>query len=507
MAVSSTASAPSPLLSQEIWSIAAARARFRADVFVDAGPVSTVRMQAALDAGFKRVLSLAPSAAQKAEIAAAFAQEVEHGLISPITAARPDALSHLLRDEGARCLIWLSPAEAPGESGPVSPAGFERLLTMIQAIGRAKRDDHALLVAGVRRLKQLPADRAASGGASLDAVIAEVRGLNPDYRVGFVPDETGAALNVAAFSVGVVETDDVETLSAVLSSPEALVAAAMSALERRGVPLTELPNHLPHHHARLSEIALAGGQGHVALSYGLRAAVIAPQSVGYHLMVCEAAQATGRLATLAESAGLAIALAPENPHAHRYQSIAYERAGERAKAIEAADLALALAGPGPDSGLFAEQRETLSSDAPTSPGQTSPAPQTATHPFDLDAFARDAASMGPDAAHTPPAPVVARALSTARRSLMRLARPPAGESAAEAGAATITPPPGAPTPMKLGPKRAAPSSAGSKSAAAPDPRPDPAAPLDDQAIAAAIRDLGRSLDFDLQREMDGPELD
>lgn len=485
-------------LSQEIWSIAAARARFRADVFVDAGPVSTVRMQAALDAGFKRILSLAPSAAQKAEIAAAFGQEVEHGLISPITAARPDALSHLLRDESARCLIWLSPAQEPGESGPVSPAGFERLLTMIQAIGRAKRDDHALLVAGVRRLKQLPADRAASGGASLDAVIAEVRGLSPDYRVGFIPDETGAALNVAAFSVGVVEADDVETLSAVLSSPEALVAAAMSALERRGIPLTELPNHLPHHHARLSEIALAGGQGHVALSYGLRAAVIAPQSVGYHLMVCEAAQATGRLATLAESASLAIALAPENPHAHRYQSIAYERAGERAKAIEAADLAVALAGP--DSALFAERLETLSSDAPPSP-----APQTAAQPFDLDALSREAASSGSDA---PPAPVVARALSTARRSLLRLARPPAGESAAEAGAGTtITPPPGAPTPMKLGPKRAAQQSAPTKSAAAPDPRPDPAAPLDDQAIAAAIRDLGRSLDFDLQREMDGPELD
>lgn len=483
-------------------------AMYPCDVFVDTGPISVERIADVFDAGVKRVVAFAEDASVRATLQERFGREIEAGALFPHDAATPEALAAFFRAEAERCLVWVAPIPGRRDAARIEASVFEALRGRIAAIGEGGRHDHIILVDEVRRLKLL--DPTGQSAASVDAVVEEARKLNPDYRIGF--DSSRVSHNVLSFSTGVVEQDDVESLAAVLSQPEALAAAALEALGRISAPISELAHHLPNHHARLGEVALVRGQPHLALAFGARAAALAPKTLGHRLLVCEASRAVDLLDVMEEHARAAIMLSPSSPHGYRFLSLALEKAGRFDEAISTAKEAARRGGAArayfehhlsgvhrrvgdlvaaenvlraaladtPESALLKRALGDLVASKTAARGDAMQAASVARNGSSVNGGTNGRAQMIPlsDAAD-------GDALRNARLALKKVA-------AATTDAPSSTPV----TRFKVDRSAAVAAAHAASAGAGHDALPKK------EAIDATIDDLGRALDFDLESEMD-----
>ena len=239
--------------------------------------------------------------------------------------------------------------------GDVSESGYD--LALLESIGAFPGGRGAVVIEGAGAL--------AAGslyGPSLDRLIAVGRSLAPSVAARF----GGGELDVKdlILSAGYGDQDDVEALSALLSSSKAARTAARMAMARRGTPASALGRHMPHHHARMGALSLAGGRAAEALAHYAKAAVIAPEAPGLRVAAIEAAMAAERWDAMAVHALRLGELEPSHPDAPGWLCFAQEQAScgpeicGTAPGMSSPDVS-AAAGPGrlDDSGVLVGRLE------------------------------------------------------------------------------------------------------------------------------------------------------
>ena len=80
-------------------------AAYRCDVFIDAGPFSSERIGAAIDAGFPRIVVFAADEAEGRRIGDLFSRASADGVIAVETDGSTARLASILATETERCLI------------------------------------------------------------------------------------------------------------------------------------------------------------------------------------------------------------------------------------------------------------------------------------------------------------------------------------------------------------------------------------------------------------------
>lgn len=313
--------------------------RYRAETLVDLVRFQDDIVAAALEADLKLVVASDPDPQVVARGERRFQEAIADGRLDLSIGDAGEILPRVIERIEGRAVLRLG-LKREHLHGEEPPASFEiaRLEDLIEAAGGASARDHVIMIDGVRALTRLPSTTGAP--AAIDRLIAAARRVNADYVVGF--DKIGDEA-VVVFSVE-NERDDHESLSGVLSDPEALSGAALAALAERGIALSELPNQLPHHHARLGEIALRDGRPAMASSHLARAAALAPKSARIQQMAAEAFLAARRFDELEFVARRLIALKPEQATGFRFLSLALEKNDRLTEALEAAQSAIARAG-------------------------------------------------------------------------------------------------------------------------------------------------------------------
>ncbi|MBX2855186.1 MAG: hypothetical protein KTR21_09370 [Rhodobacteraceae bacterium] len=285
--------------------------RYVGAIYVDLAPFEIERALAAWDAGYGRGLFFVPdwTAARRA------ARQMRRA------AGRVAAKGWLWLEIGAPLDVLpdLAPDLPPGAvfalraGGEVSESGYD--LALIDAIGAMPGGRGAVVLENAGALAA-----GTLSGASLDRLIAVGRQLGPSVAARFGGDEL--QVDDLTLSVGYGEQDDVEALSALLSSSKAARTAARAALAQRGLPASALDRHLPHHHARMGSLAMAEGRPAEALAHFAKAAAIVPDAPGLRVAAIEAAVMAERWDAMAAHSLRLGEATPSHPDAPRWLCLA-----------------------------------------------------------------------------------------------------------------------------------------------------------------------------------------